>query len=84
MSGERYQQEKFEAEQQLLKLLKVRSVLEGADGHLACETEGSEMQVKYVQLHAELDQYREKSAALSSEKVGVAHQIKYCKCLKNY
>lgn len=71
--GERFQKEKIEAEQTLLQMLQLRSVLEGAvtlsDEDKVHQVEGWDMQIKYVSLHVELGELRKRSAALSSEKV---------------
>ena len=71
MFGSEFEKQKTEAEQQLLKLLKLRSILEGGatNDELTGPNEVSEMQIKYVHLHTELDHLRKKSSTLSSEKV---------------
>lgn len=71
--GQRLQKEQAEAENVLLEMLQLRSMLEGtlsfSDEKNQDEVEVWEVQSRYIQLHSELCQLRSKSAALSSEKV---------------
>ena len=67
--------EQKEGEQELFQTLTLRSYLEGmaslADTSEDVQSEGAtfELQEKYVQLHRQLEQLREKSAELSKIKV---------------
>lgn len=56
-----------------MEMLQLRSILDGAvalsDNDTTHEVQGLELQTKYVRLHADLNFFRQKSVALSSEKV---------------
>lgn len=66
--GERLQMEKDSAEETLLKMLEIQSTLESA--LVLPDKDEAEMQTKYIQLHTELANLRQRNSVLSSEKVG--------------
>lgn len=68
------QAEKVQAEQLLLEMLQLRSKLVETtamfcDHHIHYDRDSSDIQMRYIKLHSELDHVRRKMATLSSEKV---------------